>query len=606
MQSLRGLAELGELAPLPEILDGIELGDRRPDSPVRAAARRARGDGRRRARAHPALARHRRARATGPRGTTRRGSSPTCCCAPSPSSGTSCRSSRCTMTAIRRLRHLRAGQPQFEAPAPLGPLELVSHGEHLCQIADLIARSTTRHGARSPPLPSHRRAAHRERARPGSGRRGARGLRPLDPRGAGGRCLGPVGRRAGGEPQGRRRAAALGRRRRRPDAGLAAHPRRGASARPGAHGSWRPAEPAPAPTTSPTSCRSPVSRPIPSPTPAGADALEISFRTLERLQRERGPARPRHSSALAGRAAAGPGGGGDRVALLPRSLGARARGGGAPVAGRGARRASPTSRPSGLSSRNCSTSSPWRLTNPEATPAPMGGRRILAGLVGAVLAIALLLVGPSRRAPRRSRAPDPRRRSLAARARRRARVAHLPHAPGPLETPPARRSRARPLAAWPLWHAMAIGFMANNLLPFRAGELVRVFAATKLAGRAVHRGDVVHRGRAHLRRARRASALLGVGLLASDLPPGIVVGGVSLAQAAQVAGLLAVGALLAAGGVVAFPAGRGARGAPAASGGPADRSDRRNDRRDPTRARVPAVTRPADRSRVLVAWRSGW
>jgi hypothetical protein len=33
------------------------------------------------------------------------------------------------------------GQPKFEAPAPLGPLELVSQGEHLCQIADLIARS---------------------------------------------------------------------------------------------------------------------------------------------------------------------------------------------------------------------------------------------------------------------------------------------------------------------------------------------------------------------------------------------------------------------------------------------------------------------------------
>ena len=32
-------------------------------------------------------------------------------------------------------------QPQFAAPAPLGPLELVSHGEHLCQIADLIGRS---------------------------------------------------------------------------------------------------------------------------------------------------------------------------------------------------------------------------------------------------------------------------------------------------------------------------------------------------------------------------------------------------------------------------------------------------------------------------------
>jgi hypothetical protein len=34
-------------------------------------------------------------------------------------------------------------QPQFETPSPLGPLELVSQGEHLCQSADLVA------GARS-------------------------------------------------------------------------------------------------------------------------------------------------------------------------------------------------------------------------------------------------------------------------------------------------------------------------------------------------------------------------------------------------------------------------------------------------------------------------
>jgi hypothetical protein len=32
-------------------------------------------------------------------------------------------------------------QPRFASPAPLGPLELVSHGEHLCQIAELIGRS---------------------------------------------------------------------------------------------------------------------------------------------------------------------------------------------------------------------------------------------------------------------------------------------------------------------------------------------------------------------------------------------------------------------------------------------------------------------------------
>jgi hypothetical protein len=41
-------------------------------------------------------------------------------------------------------------QPQFTAPEPLGPLELVSHGEHLCQTADLVAaaRSATQRDLR--------------------------------------------------------------------------------------------------------------------------------------------------------------------------------------------------------------------------------------------------------------------------------------------------------------------------------------------------------------------------------------------------------------------------------------------------------------------------
>ena len=34
----------------------------------------------------------------------------------------------------------------------------------------------------------------------------------------------------------------------------------------------------------------------------------------------------------------------------------------------------------------------------------------------------------------------------------------------------------------PLWRAVAIGFLANNVLPARAGELVRGYAATSLAG----------------------------------------------------------------------------------------------------------------------------
>jgi uncharacterized membrane protein YbhN (UPF0104 family) len=48
-------------------------------------------------------------------------------------------------------------------------------------------------------------------------------------------------------------------------------------------------------------------------------------------------------------------------------------------------------------------------------------------------------------------------------------------------------------------------------------------------------------------------SLLAIGLLTSDLPPGVMVGGLSLARAAQVVGILSVGALAAAGAVVAFP-----------------------------------------------------
>ena len=109
-----------------------------------------------------------------------------------------------------------------------------------------------------------------------------------------------------------------------------------------------------------------------------------------------------------------------------------------------------------------------------------------------------------------------------------------------------------PLKPWPLWHAVAIGFMANNVLPFRAGELVRVFAATKLSGSrftSTMSSIAVER----IFDALTVIGLLAAGLLVSDLPSGVVVGGVSLAQAAQVAGLLALGALLPAGAIVAFP-----------------------------------------------------
>jgi hypothetical protein len=109
-----------------------------------------------------------------------------------------------------------------------------------------------------------------------------------------------------------------------------------------------------------------------------------------------------------------------------------------------------------------------------------------------------------------------------------------------------------PLPAGPLWHAVAIGFMANNILPFRAGELVRLLAASRLAGArfsAVLSSVAVER----IFDGLAVVALLSLSLLASDLPPDVAVGGVSLRHASQAAGLLGLAALAAALLVVAFP-----------------------------------------------------
>jgi hypothetical protein len=144
MQSLRGLAELSELAPLPEILDGIELAvgdltrlfapppgvDEVMDAAAHALTRISRD-----------VAEHGR---------------------PDPEAEEARRFTELLLRAFAVERDVvpieslyftgdtqplshPTSQPQFASPEPLGPLELVSHGEHLCQSADLIAaaRSTT-------------------------------------------------------------------------------------------------------------------------------------------------------------------------------------------------------------------------------------------------------------------------------------------------------------------------------------------------------------------------------------------------------------------------------------------------------------------------------
>src|SRR5213083_756546 len=84
----------------------------------------------------------------------------------------------------------------------------------------------------------------------------------------------------------------------------------------------------------------------------------------------------------------------------------------------------------------------------------------------------------------------------------------------------------------PLWHATAIGFMANNLLPVRAGEFARAYAAkqalpvrftTALASVGVER---VFDG-------LMLVGLLAVALAAPPFPHAATIGGTSLAAIAR-------------------------------------------------------------------------
>jgi uncharacterized protein (TIRG00374 family) len=192
------------------------------------------------------------------------------------------------------------------------------------------------------------------------------------------------------------------------------------------------------------------------------------------------------------------------------------------------------------------------LTSPDAVaPGRLGRRRILVGILGAVLAVGFLLWAlrgvQLDQVVRQIRNADPWPLALGVVLANVTFVIRLARWRLML-----RDESGAPLGTWPLWHAIAIGFMANNILPFRAGELVRVFAATKLSGArftATMSSVAVERVFDGL----AVIGLMAAGLLASHLPSGVVVGGVSLTHAAQVAGLLSLGALLVAGAIVAFP-----------------------------------------------------
>ncbi len=93
-----------------------------------------------------------------------------------------------------------------------------------------------------------------------------------------------------------------------------------------------------------------------------------------------------------------------------------------------------------------------------------------------------------------------------------------------------------------LWHAIAIGFTANNVLPARAGELLRVVAVHRLARVPIATGlssVAVER----VLDALVALGLFGIGLMAAHLPSAVTIGGKPVAALATRLGLICLVAL---------------------------------------------------------------
>ncbi|MDH5284117.1 MAG: flippase-like domain-containing protein [Gemmatimonadota bacterium] len=107
------------------------------------------------------------------------------------------------------------------------------------------------------------------------------------------------------------------------------------------------------------------------------------------------------------------------------------------------------------------------------------------------------------------------------------------------------------LRAGPLWHAIAMGFMANNILPLRVGEVVRTYAASQLTGTRFT-AALASIGVERLFDAMTVIALLLLGLLRTSLPPGAMAG-FNVGALVTAAILIAALGLMSAGLVLAFP-----------------------------------------------------
>lgn len=104
----------------------------------------------------------------------------------------------------------------------------------------------------------------------------------------------------------------------------------------------------------------------------------------------------------------------------------------------------------------------------------------------------------------------------------------------------------------PLWHAIAIGFMANNTLPLRMGEVVRAVAGSRM-GKVRFTAALASLAVERLMDVLAVVLLLGIGLFSAGLPPDTRVAGVRLAPLVLTFAAVALGGLLAGALVVAFP-----------------------------------------------------
>ena len=115
-----------------------------------------------------------------------------------------------------------------------------------------------------------------------------------------------------------------------------------------------------------------------------------------------------------------------------------------------------------------------------------------------------------------------------------------------------RDERGKSYPAMALWHAIALGFTANNVLPLRAGEVIRSYAAARLTPArfsTVLSSVAVER----IFDGLTVVALLTLALLSPDLPSHLSIGGHSVANLARAGAAAGLAGLLVAVLVVAAP-----------------------------------------------------